>query len=503
MKITRRQLKKLIAENLIAEPKVERLKILDFDDTIAKTTEQVRVHQQGGGHRMISSDEFATFVPAPGEYIDDSSFSEFDQVDTSTARPLKPIIDILKNYISSPGSRKLLILTARKQKAEQGIRDFLRTAGVDDTKVDIVGVGEKSPAAKVKVVHDYLNNILNGVNFVSFFDDSGPNVQAVKNYLANIGIEHDVAQVVGDPNSDRRELVRLQESRRFKMLTGRAVSIPEKRIEECIIVGGMSSGDHVLAKSRDRNYHARVEIVRRLLDDGTEIVYMRDLDTGYAEGMNSHGIGVVNAALSIADDEKAKDKTKSKVASDDGPRLLKCLTKHDIDEAIKSLVGFKGGIKGHTFVGNPESLYSVEMSSEHTPIINKLDPASGWDIRTNHGHEHTGAGYHPQRRPDDYMSSKIRQAQAEVELADIDDFEKVAPALASQQFERESNNNMLRRVPGKGMKTTSQVAMHLANKEFRFYQFPSACTIEGYKDHTPKNYKPKIKIRVFKYGKEK
>ena len=75
------------------------------------------------------------------------------------------------------------------------------------------------------------------------------------------------------------------------------------------VVGGMSSGDHVLAKSRDRNYHARVEIVRRLLDDGTEIVYMRDLDTGYAEGMNSHGIGVVNAALSIADDEKAMTST--------------------------------------------------------------------------------------------------------------------------------------------------------------------------------------------------
>lgn len=91
-----------------------------------------------------------------------------------------------------------------------------------------------------------------------------------------------------------------------------AITKPFKKIEECIIVGGMSSGDHVLAKSRDRNYHARVEIVRRVLDDGTEIVYFRDLDTGYAEGMNSHGIGVVNAALSISDDEKAKDKQNQK-----------------------------------------------------------------------------------------------------------------------------------------------------------------------------------------------
>ena len=87
-------------------------------------------------------------------------------------------------------------------------------------------------------------------------------------------------------------------------------------------------------------------------------------------------------------------------------------------------------------MGNPDSLYSVEMSSEHTPIINKLDPTSGWDIRTNHGHEHTGAGYTPDRRPDDYMSSKIRQAQAEVELSDVNNFEDVAPALAKQNFEK-------------------------------------------------------------------
>ena len=56
-----------------------------------------------------------------------------------------------------------------------------------------------------------------------------------------------------------------------------------KRLEECIIVAGTAEGEHVLAKSRDRNYHARVEIVRDLLDDGTEVVYFQDLDTGYAE----------------------------------------------------------------------------------------------------------------------------------------------------------------------------------------------------------------------------
>lgn len=270
-----------------------------------------------------------------------------------------------------------------------------------------------------------------------------------------------------------------------------------RRIDECIIVGGEVDGDHVLAKSRDRNYHARVEIIRDLLDDGTEIVYFQDLDTGYAEGMNSHGLGVINSALSISDDEKAKDKTKGRVKSDDGPRMINALQFQDIDEAIKSLVGYMGGIKGHTFVGNPTSLYSIEMSSAHTPVITPLDPKTGFDVRTNHGDEHDGAGYSPDRRPEDYMSSKIRKAQAEVELSDVIDFEDIAPALAQQQFEPDSNNNMLRRtIPDAGMVTTSQVAMHLPKREFVFYYFPNECDFEGIVDKTPETYEPQITIKV-------
>ena len=212
-----------------------------------------------------------------------------------------------------------------------------------------------------------------------------------------------------------------------------------KRLEECIIVAGETEGKNVLAKSRDRNYHARVEIVRDLLDDGTEVVYFQDLDTGYAEGMNSHGLGVVNAALSISEDE---NEVKGKVKSEDGPRMIHALKHSSIDDAVKSLVGYKGGIKGHTFVGTPDAVYSIEMSSEHTPVINKLDPTTGFDVRTNHGKDHDGAGYTPDRRPKDYMSSKIRKAQAEVELADIDDFDQVAPALAKQHFDHDSNDNI-------------------------------------------------------------
>lgn len=288
-----------------------------------------------------------------------------------------------------------------------------------------------------------------------------------------------------------------KESKLFESVISRLLG---NRLDECIIVAGAADGEHVLAKSRDRNYHARVEIIRDLLDDGTEVVYFQDLDTGYAEGMNSHGLGVINAALSISEDE---NEVKGKVKSEDGPRMINSLQYRDIDEAIKALVGHKGGIKGHTFVGNPKSLYSIEMSSEHTPVITPLDPSTGFDVRTNHGYDHDGAGYTPDRRPADYMSSKIRKAQAEVELADVDDFEQIAPSIAKQHFDPDSNDNMLRRVPTEaGMVTTSQVAMHLPRKEFIFYYFPNECDFEGLLDKTPDDYEPKIKVRVIK-AKEK
>ena len=275
-----------------------------------------------------------------------------------------------------------------------------------------------------------------------------------------------------------------------------AIEIDEKtypHLEECIVVAGEANGGHILAKSRDRNYKSRIQIVRELIPDGAEVVYFEDLDTGYLEGMNSHGIGVVNAALLVGEDEML---VKGKVQSDDGPRMLNALHQTSLQDAIKSLIGHMDGIKGHTFVGNPTSIYSIEMTSKHNPIINKLDVQTGYDVRTNHGHEHTGAGYAPERKPDDYLSSKIRKAQAEVELADIDNFEDIAPALAQQPFEPDSNYNMLRRTSK--MVTSSQVAMHLANQEMIFYYFPDDCEFLGIDDRTPEGYQPQLNIKIIK-----
>ena len=128
------------------------------------------------------------------------------------------------------------------------------------------------------------------------------------------------------------------------------------KIEECIIVGGQASGDNILMKSRDRNYDANVKIVRDLTDDGVEIVYMVDLDSGYIEGMNSEGIGIINSTLDIEDGKEAEIAQ----PSNSGPRIRKCLSNKNIASTIGDILNFKGGVEGHTIVASPEEMYAIE-----------------------------------------------------------------------------------------------------------------------------------------------
>ena len=140
-------------------------------------------------------------------------------------------------------------------------------------------------------------------------------------------------------------------------------------------------------KNRDRNYSPRLEIIRDIMD-GVEVAYIHDLDTGYLEGMNAAGLGMVNAALLVGKDEK---EVKGKVKSEDGPRMMNALKHTKLSDMIKSLISHMDGIKGHTIVGSPQSMYSIEMTSETNPVVTKLNPNTGFDVRTNHGEEHPDA----------------------------------------------------------------------------------------------------------------
>lgn len=278
-------------------------------------------------------------------------------------------------------------------------------------------------------------------------------------------------------------------------------------INECIIIGGQLHGSNFLGKTRDRNYKPDLQIVRKLMPNDLEIIYIHDQTSDYLEGMNSSGIGIVNAALLVSADEKAAksywDRSKKKGASKDGPRMAKALECDNLRDAIQSLISYEDGIKGHTFVGDGNVIYSIEMTSKHNPVIKKINLENDFTIRTNHGHDHITAGYSPEKHPEDYISSKIRQAAAQSALSKYDDdYEKIMPKLAKQYFDPNSNYNMLRKVDKKGgMRSTSQVLMNLKDKELICYLIPDESNFTGINDETPEDYTPKINLRMMRYKK--
>ncbi|MBC8388792.1 MAG: hypothetical protein H8E13_12180 [Actinobacteria bacterium] len=85
--------------------------------------------------------------------------------------------------------------------------------------------------------------------------------------------------------------------------------------------------------------------------------------------MNEFGIGIVNTALFVKRDEKEKKLKKSKKQSKDGVRIREALGKDNLKDAIKSLLTYHGGVRGHTFVGNGKQLVLIEYTSTVHPVV--------------------------------------------------------------------------------------------------------------------------------------
>jgi len=227
---TREFLREMSREEL-----TQKLRILDFDDTIASTAERVIITtDEGRGRKFISSADFAVYDLQPGESIDpEVAFEEFSSVDIESAEPTPLVSDLLKRFAGPAGTSKLLILTARDQSVEPFVIDFLeKRLGIENARnrVDFVGVGSKDPSAKVAVVQDYLDSNPD-INFVSFYDDSGKNVRAVNDFLDQRGFsrerdQRDIRQVVHTPDGGVRLVspdddINLDESLDFRTITRR------------------------------------------------------------------------------------------------------------------------------------------------------------------------------------------------------------------------------------------------------------------------------------------
>lgn len=263
--------------------------------------------------------------------------------------------------------------------------------------------------------------------------------------------------------------------------------------EACIVASGAWGGHRALLKNRDRNYNPSLKIVHRILN-GVEVLYVYDEETGWAEGLNEHGVGIVNAALMVGRDEAEKKLVKSVgKKSKDGERIIEALGKKTLRAVLESLKSFKGGIKGHTLVSNPRRSVSLEMTSKHEAVVKEL-VQDRIHVRTNHGFDYEDAGY---TEGDRYVSSIARREKAKDVLDDVSVVDDIAPALwRSRKEDRKHPNNMVR---DHKMWTSSQMVLDLDDLELRLYLIPDKVTFLGYENQLPQDYSPVLTYRVFQY----
>lgn len=263
------------------------------------------------------------------------------------------------------------------------------------------------------------------------------------------------------------------------------------QITECIVAASTIGDNVILAKNRDRPYKPELEIIRRLIN-GTEVALLHDRTTGWVEGLNEYGIGLINSALLVGHDEKEKQLVqKSGKKSQDARRVLKALSYDTVADVVRSAVDYDGGIKGHTIIANVKSGVVIEQTSKHQASVKKLN-MEDVTVRTNHGYIYPDVGYTEGIK---YLSSKIRKISAEKQLSQLGDYHQIARAMR-EPFYKDPMLNMARDTSE--MSTTSQMVINLSTLELLVYIFPSKVEkFEGINNQLPAGYVPKIKVHAF------
>lgn len=269
----------------------------------------------------------------------------------------------------------------------------------------------------------------------------------------------------------------------------RLYRISTKAINECTSVGVSIKSDIILAKNRDRTYNPTIQLVRDMIN-GIEVLYMYDVGTDYSEGMNEHGVGIVNTTLQGKEDEKEiKLTTASKKLNADGHKIRKALGYDDIDKIVESLDLFKRGLGGHTTVGYKKGFVSIEKIRMGKPKIEYLDK-NEIVVRTNHGIGYPDQGYQGGTDRESSVSrSFYAHEAAKVAKSDED-------LLTAMRTHHDLPGYLEPYRTNYKVWTSTQILMNLSKLQMYFVVDENTKFI-GIEDRLPKNYKKKIKLKIY------
>ena len=170
------------------EAPIKKIRVFDFDDTLARSKSMVIVNMPDGSSRKINATEFAAQaadLEAQGATFD---FTEFSKVVEGKKGPL---FSVAQKIAEARGTEDIFILTARPQDAAGPIQEFMKANGIDIPLANITGLGDGTAAAKGRWI---ASKAAEGYNDFYFADDAIKNVQAVKDALSVLDVKSKTQQ---------------------------------------------------------------------------------------------------------------------------------------------------------------------------------------------------------------------------------------------------------------------------------------------------------------------
>ncbi len=162
---------------------VKKIRVFDFDDTLARTKSNVLYTMPDGAKGKLTAEEFAKkgdAMLAEGAVWD---FSEFNKVMDGKKGPL---FEVAKKIQETRGTEDMFVLTARSQEASPAIKEFLDAIGLNIPAKNISGLGDSSPFAKSNWIVD---KAAEGYNDFYFADDHSANVKAVSEAMSLMDVK--------------------------------------------------------------------------------------------------------------------------------------------------------------------------------------------------------------------------------------------------------------------------------------------------------------------------
>ena len=178
------------ALNIAKDPNapVKKIRVFDFDDTLARTKSNVLYTMPDGKTGKLNAEQFAKRGTKLMEQGVEFDFSEFNKVIDGKKGPLFKVAEMIAD---KRGTQDMFVLTARSADAAPAIKEFLDSLGLNIPLQNITGLADSSPLAKSGWMVD---KAAEGYNDFYFADDATQNVAAVKKVLDVVDVKSNVQQ---------------------------------------------------------------------------------------------------------------------------------------------------------------------------------------------------------------------------------------------------------------------------------------------------------------------